>query len=122
MAPEVVQMLMQAAVDVLAEFMPIIVIALVSWLGRKAITFWAGVRAGMPDAVREAIDNAAEVGFTFAEQIELAGRMQEFALGKFDLAMDVAQRRLKEQGYEVDLEVLEAAIENIVFNYNKENK
>ncbi len=108
---------LQAAIDLLAELLvvlwPLIIPAVLVFARQVAETY----NRNVPENIRSAIYDAAELGVDFAEAMGLQGRLSEYGHNKFHLALDVAERSLNEQGYpNVNLDTLGATIESILFS------
>lgn len=113
------ELLLQGAIEVIALFMPIIVVALVGWLVKRGIELWYGIKAYLPSEVADMILTAARIGVDLAEQlanngiIDLDERKQT--------AMETAERWLRNAGYDdIDLQPLDDAIEATVRQLKRE--
>jgi hypothetical protein len=94
---------------VLLAIAPVLAAALASWLIAKVKTAWVDFKEAQ-QVPAYLIEQIAEIVVKAAEQMKLAGLIEE----KKDYAVATAQLWLEEQGYKVDLAVIEAAIEAAV--------
>lgn len=110
------EQLLQAAVGLLAALLPYVILPIVAVTGVWFKTRWEEFRLNQPEYIQKLIDDAARFGADFAEKIELSGIVEDYARTKKQAALEAARQLLKEKGYEnVDLSVLDAAIEVILF-------
>jgi hypothetical protein len=91
---------------------PIIVPPLAAWLFAKAMNAWKEFRMNQPN-LAYALDVIAPLVVKAAEQMHVAGYIED----KKTYALDLAQKYLEAHGIKnVQLEVIEAAIEAAVFD------
>jgi hypothetical protein len=113
---DILQVLLQAAVSILVVTIPYTVPKLI----RYSINTWGELKATMPEQVGHMIEQAARIGVLAAEQylknedIDLSERKE--------LALEVAERWLHEQGYNIDLTVIDDAIEAFLGGINNWKK
>jgi hypothetical protein len=55
------------------------------------------------------------LGANFAEKLDLAGMLEQYGRDKKTLALNAAREWLLAQGYDIDLSLLDAALESILF-------
>lgn len=94
---------------VLLALIAAIVPSLVSWLKAQTALLIEKVRLNSPD-VTDALVEAAYFAVKAAEQSKLAGLIED----KKDYALDVAEAWLEAKGIDIDLHLIEAAIEKAV--------
>lgn len=112
--PSPVSEFVQSAITMIAYLLPIIlpviIGAVIVWVKAR----WESILASQPENVRLMIEAAAKFGADFAEKVgpslELEGKE------KLEAALNAAEGWLKAQGYDVELDVLVAAIEGVLFN------
>lgn len=112
-----VEQIIQLFVQVIAVVLPLLGLGvafarLVVW-GKGE---FERIKNEQPDVIRNLIDMAVMLGASFAEKVDLAGMLEEYGRDKKALALEAAERWLSEQGYNIDLSLLDAALENILFN------
>lgn len=111
-----VEQFLQSAVNVLAALLPFVILPIIAVTGIWFKTRWEEFKLNQPDNIQRLIEDAAKFGADFAEKIDLSGIIEDYAHTKKDAALEAARSLLKEKGYEhVDLSVLDAAIEVILF-------
>lgn len=116
---EAVNEFLQAAINLLLMMLIILVPVIARWVSFRAIEFWAVIRASMPEQVSNSIEFAARLGVMAAEQFYRSNQIM-FNERK-DKALEIAARWLEHQGYEIDLTVIDNAIEAILGEINKDN-
>jgi hypothetical protein len=110
-----VDFLVKVVEGVLLAFAPVFASMLAAWLLAKARAAWAEFKAAqvVPAYILEDI---ARIVVNAAEQMKLAGLIEE----KKDYALATAEVWLKDQGFNVNLDLIEAAIEAAVMQeFNK---
>lgn len=113
------QQLIQAFVDFLSAIIPILVAIVLTWITKQAAGLFERLRERNPDLAYQ-LEQAAKFGVDFAEQLDLKGRVEDYAHTKKDAAMDAAKEWMTAQGYgNTDLtkfsDALDKAIEVILF-------
>ena len=73
------------------------------------------IRREQPEWVQGLIDAAVLLGAEFAEKIDVAGMLEQYGRDKKTLALNAAREWLAAQGYDIDLSLLDAALESILF-------
>lgn len=112
--PAPVDGLMQAAINVLAWALPIVLAAIG---GRIAIWFaarWRDFKLSQPENVQRVLEDAAKFGADFAEKV--APAMQLMGKEKMEAAIGAAMKLLAAKGYSVDSAPLYEMVEVILFN------
>jgi len=94
---------------VLLALAPVLAAALASWCIAKVKTAWADFKVAQ-QVPSYWLEEVAEIVVKAAEQMELAKIIND----KKSYAVQTAQLWLEQQGYKVDLAVIEAAIEAAV--------
>lgn len=112
----VVQQIIQLFVTLIAIVLPMIGIGaafakLVVWAKGE----FERIKNEQPETIRNLIEAAVMLGASFAEKLDLAGMLEQYGRDKKTLALEAAQRWLEQLGYDVDLSVLDAALEAILF-------
>lgn len=113
---EALQNGIQAFITILAVALPLL--GLGALFAR--IVVWAKgeferIKNEQPDVIRNLIDMAVMLGAEFAEKIDLSGMLEQYGRDKKELALNAAKEWLLQQGYDVDLSLLDAALESILF-------
>lgn len=116
MQPQPVIDLAQAAINVIAFVITLAVSAgivgkVMIWVRGKFEEF----KATQPENVRKLIEWAVMTAAEFVEKLELSGQLEDYARSKKNLALDYAKQLLLAVGLDVDLSVLDAALESILF-------
>jgi len=95
---------------VIAVALPILLKMLADWLKLKRDEFENGISDELSFALRE----AARIAVLAAEQSGLAKLIEDTTLAKKRYALDIAERYLHERGFDIDLDLIAAAIEAAV--------
>ncbi len=103
----------QAAVNVVTFLLPYILMAVLAPLGLWVVSQWNNIKASQPEQVRNLLEMAAKFGADFAEKV--GPSLKATGKEKLHLAIEAAEKWAKLQGYNVELDLLEAAIEGILF-------
>ena len=105
----------QFAEGVLLALAPVLAAMVAAWMIAKIKEAWAKARTAAGEWVW-VLDAIAEKAVNAAEQSNMAGLIQD----KKAFALDLAQKFLVEQGYNIDLSLIDAAIEAAVLEqFNK---
>lgn len=113
--PTPVNEVVQALVNLLAYLLPIVLPVIFARVGVWVKARLEDIKRSQPEYVQRLIEAAASFGADFAEKIgpgmKLAGKE------KMDAALDAARNWLEAQGYQVNDELLRAAIEVVLFGH-----
>lgn len=103
------------AEGVLLAIAPVLASMVAAWLIAQVKTAWAKAREAAGEWVW-VLDAIADKAVQAAEQANMAGLIQD----KKAYALDLAQQFLSEQGYKIDVSLIDAAIEAAVLEqFNK---
>lgn len=100
----------EIAEKVLISITPIIAGMIAGWLAGLLKLAWAKARLAVGEEWDWVLMSAADMAVRAAEQMELAGLIEN----KKDYAVATAQVYLEERGINIDLSLIEAAIESAV--------
>lgn len=114
--PAPVNDVVQALVNLLAYLVVLIAPVIIARVSVWAKAEFERIKRMQPEWVQNLIETAALYGADIAEKIDLSGQLERYGRDKKRIALEAAQRWLREQGYEVDVTVLDEAIENVLFN------
>ena len=113
------ELLSEIGERVLLAVAPLLAGMIAAWLGGLIKQAWAKAHQMVGEEWAWALDVAAEMAVRAAEQLKLAGLIED----KKDYAVATAQAYLDERGIKVDLSLIEAAIEAAVIgNFPKAKK
>lgn len=116
---EAVNEFLQAAINVVIAMLIILVPLFYRQILDNLLEAWARVSASMPSQVAAAIQFAASMAVSAAEQYANSDQIN-FQQRK-EKAIEIAERWLRHQGYDIDLDVIDDAIESILGEINEEN-
>lgn len=109
----VIEDFFNSAVDVLAFALPYVAIPVTLWIIARFKVWWDNFSHSAPEVLVWVIEEAATRGYNVAEQLLKAGVI--VPEDRLNQAIETAERYLAGIGYEVELDVLQDAIEDIVF-------
>lgn len=118
---ELMEFLSVFAEGVLLAIAPVLASMVAAWLIAKIKEAWAAARIAVGEEWAWVLDMAATKAVYAAEQAKLG----ELIENRKAYALDLAQQFLKDRGYEIDLALIDAAIEAAIleqFNLNKARK
>lgn len=115
-----VQPILQEAIQLFINLIAVLVPMLGLGYAFARLVVWGKaeferIKREQPEWIQNLIDTAVLLGAEFAEKIDLAGMLEQYGRDKKRLALEAAEKWLAEQGYEVDFDVLDAALESILF-------
>ena len=95
-------------------------IAVVGPFARKAAEAWLKARLEsialrLPQSVRSMIETAARDAARAVEQMRIAGYIEDEGKALLKRAEELAEKQLLALGYEVELDVIRMAIENVIW-------
>lgn len=100
---------LQEAINLFAQIFFVILVPLAArWLYSE----YHRIKQNLPEEVEYALDSAARYAVYAAEQLNIA-KLLELEERK-EYAVNVAIKRLREQGYDIDPDVVDASIESML--------
>lgn len=72
-------------------------------------------KATQPENIQTLIEWAVKTAAEFAEKVDLSGQLEDYARSKKAIALKAAHDLLLSVGFDVDLSVLDAALESFLF-------